>query len=65
MGGIGQVVCHGFLFRQACIGVLVGGVGALLSMKYSVVSFCMSMCLVTLGCLYFCAQGYVPALLEN
>ena len=47
------MVCHGFLFRQACIGVLVGGVGALLSMKYSVVSFCMSMCLVTLGCLYF------------
>ena len=27
MGGVGQVACQGFLVREACVGVLVGGVG--------------------------------------
>ena len=31
MGGVGQVACQGFLVREACIGVLVGGGGSLLS----------------------------------
>ena len=31
MGGIGQVACQGFLVREACVGVLVGGAGFLLS----------------------------------
>ena len=29
--GIGQVACQGFLIREACIGVMVGGAGSLLS----------------------------------
>ena len=29
--GVGQVTCQGFLVREACIGVLVGGAGFLLS----------------------------------
>ena len=31
MGGVGLVACQGFLVREACIGVLVGGAGSLLS----------------------------------
>ena len=31
MGGVGQVACQGFLVREACVGVLVGGVVFLLS----------------------------------
>ena len=31
MGGVGQVACQGFLLREACVGVLVGGAGFLLS----------------------------------
>ena len=31
MDGVGQVACQGFLFREACISVLVGRVGFLLS----------------------------------
>ena len=31
MGGIGQVACQGFLVRKACVSVLVGGAGFLLS----------------------------------
>ena len=31
VGGVGQVACQGFLVREACIGVLVGGAGFLLS----------------------------------
>ena len=31
MGGVGLVVCQGFLVREACVGVLVGGAGSLLS----------------------------------
>ena len=29
--GVVQVVCQGFLVREACVGVLVGGAGFLLS----------------------------------
>ena len=31
VGGVGPVACHGFLVREACVGVLVGGAGFLLS----------------------------------
>ena len=31
MRGIVQVACQGFLVREACVGVLVGGAGLLLS----------------------------------
>ena len=31
MGGVGLVTCQGFLVREACVGVLVGGAGSLLS----------------------------------
>ena len=31
VGGVGLVACQGFLVREACIGVLVGGAGSLLS----------------------------------
>ena len=31
MSGVGRVACQGFLVREACAGVLVGGAGSLLS----------------------------------
>ena len=31
VGGAGLVACQGFLVREACVGVLVGGAGSLLS----------------------------------
>ena len=31
VGGFGRVACQGFLVREACIGVLVGEAGSLLS----------------------------------
>ena len=31
MGGVVWVTCHGFLVREACVGVLVSGAGFLLS----------------------------------
>ena len=31
MGEVVRVACQGFLVREACVGVLVGGVGFLLS----------------------------------
>ena len=31
VGGVGQVACQGFLIREACVSVLVGGAGSLLS----------------------------------
>ena len=31
VGGVGQVACQGFLIRETCISVLVGGAGSLLS----------------------------------
>ena len=30
--GVVQVACQGFLVREACVGVLVGGAGILLSL---------------------------------
>ena len=30
VGGVGQVVCQGFLVREACVSVLVGGAESLL-----------------------------------
>ena len=29
MGGVGRVICQGFLVREACVSVLVGGAGLL------------------------------------
>ena len=68
MGGVGLVACQGFLVRGACICVLVGGAGSLLSEVqltsnsefWGVYGFHM-----TLGGLHINAYGYVPALLEN
>ena len=31
VGGVGWVACQGFLVREACVSVLVGGAGFLLS----------------------------------
>ena len=31
MGGVGRVPCRGFLVRDACVSVLVGGAGLLFS----------------------------------
>ena len=64
MCGFVQVACQGFLVREACVGVLVGGAVFLLwsAMKCPVMSYEMSM---VLGCLYLGAQGCVPVLLEN
>ena len=31
VGGVVQVACQGFLVNEACVGVLVGGAGFLLS----------------------------------
>ena len=31
VGGVGLVVCQGFLAKEACICILVGGTGSLLS----------------------------------
>ena len=31
VGGVGWVACQGFLVKEACVGVLVGGAGFLLS----------------------------------
>ena len=33
MGGVVSVACQGFLVREACAGVLVGGAGFLLSLE--------------------------------
>ena len=30
MGGVGWVACQGFLVREACVGVMVGGAGFIL-----------------------------------
>ena len=49
VGGVVQVACQGFLVREACIGVLVGGAGFFslcTAMKCPVMSFKMSMGLV-------------------
>ena len=31
VGGVGRVSCQGFLVRESCVGVLVGGAGSLFS----------------------------------
>ena len=31
MDGVGLVACQGFLVRETCVGVLMGGTGSLLS----------------------------------
>ena len=31
MGGVGRLVCQGFLVREACVSALVHGIGFLLS----------------------------------
>ena len=31
VGGVGRVACQGFLVREVCVSVLVGGAGSLLS----------------------------------
>ena len=31
VGSVGRVACQGFLVREACVGVLVGGAESLLS----------------------------------
>ena len=42
--GFVQVACQGFLVREACVGVLVGGISSLWSaMKCPVMSYEMSM----------------------
>ena len=50
MGWIGGVVCQGFLVREACVGVLLGGAGFFFSflsaLKCPVMSYEMSMGLV-------------------
>ena len=38
VGGVGWVACQGFLVREACVGVLVGGAGFLLSGVHEVSS---------------------------
>ena len=38
MGGDGRVACQGFLVREACVSVLVGGAGFLLSLECNEVS---------------------------
>ena len=47
MGGVVQVASQGFLVREACVSVLVGGAGFILwsAMKYPVMSYEMSMIL--------------------
>ena len=62
VSGFGLVACQGFLVREAYVSVLVSGTGSL-SMKCP--AFVVSMGLVYMGGLYFNAQGYVLALLEN
>ena len=68
MSGLGQVVCQGFLVREACIGVLVSGAGSPLwsAMMCPAVNFEGVYGFgVTFGSLYFNVQGCVPKLLEN
>ena len=45
VGGVVQVACQGFLVREACVDVLVGGAGFLLwsAIKCPIMSYVMSM----------------------
>ena len=38
MAGDGRLACQGFLVREACVGVLVGGAGFFLSLECNGVS---------------------------
>ena len=61
--GFVQVVCQGFLVREACVGVLVGEL-YFFSLECNEMSSNESWDVydfgVTLGCLYLGAQGCVP-----
>ena len=69
MGQVNRLVCQGFLVREACVDVLVGGAGFLLSgVQWNVHSWVLRwvyVFCVTLGSLHIDSQGYVPALLDN
>ena len=68
LSGVGQVACQSFLVREACVSLLVDGAG-IFCLECNEVSHrkFWGICGfgVTLDSLYFNAQGYVPALLEN
>ena len=68
MGGVVSVAGQGFLVREACVGVLVGGAGFLLSGVQWSDTYWVMRCQwfwSNLSCLYIEAQGCVPVLLEN
>ena len=66
MGGVVSVACQGFLVREACVGVLVGGAGFLLfGVQWSNGLGDINGFGVTLSCLYIEAQGCVLVLPEN
>ena len=69
MDGVGLVACQDFLVRGELVSVFWWVELDLFSLECNEVSsseFCgVSGFGVTFGCLYFCAQGYVPALQEN
>ena len=48
MGGVGRLACQGFLFREACVSVLVCETGFLLwsAMECPVMSFEMGLCVM-------------------
>ena len=68
MVGIGRVACQGFLFREACVSVLVVELD-LFNPEYNKVSSSEFWGVyafgVTFGHTCFNAQSYLPVLLEN
>ena len=68
VGRVGLVACQGFLVREACVCVLVGGAD-FFSLEWNEVSSSEFWNVygfgVTLSSLYIEAQGYVSVLLEN
>ena len=47
MGGVGQLACQGFLVREACVSVLVHGIGFFSlwsAMECPVMSFAICLC---------------------
>ena len=69
VGGVGRVACQGFLVTEASFGVLVGLRWIFFSLECSGVSSSEFLGVyefgVTFGHLYFCAQCYVPVLLND
>ena len=69
VGGVGRVACQGFLVTDASFGVLVGLRWIFFSLECSGVSSSEFLGVyefgVTFGHLYFCAQCYVPVLLND